>query len=184
MIDLFEQPDFLDAAAREALIAELRDDAGAAATVYGRGNALAREVDAGARRTTRLAPSAATREDVMRRLHASMPALASHFGIPLSQCEEPQFLRYREGDYFVAHQDGNTALLRADAENVRLVSVVVFVSNADDFGGGTLLFHPSFRERLPVTPRAGTLVAFRAETTHEVTPVTHGERYTIVSFYR
>ena len=30
----------------------------------------------------------------------------------------------------------------------------------------------------------GTLVAFRSETTHEVTPVTHGERYSIVSWFR
>jgi predicted 2-oxoglutarate/Fe(II)-dependent dioxygenase YbiX len=30
----------------------------------------------------------------------------------------------------------------------------------------------------------GMLIAFRAETTHEITPVTHGERYSIVSWYR
>ncbi|MCA1578026.1 MAG: 2OG-Fe(II) oxygenase [Acidobacteria bacterium] len=30
----------------------------------------------------------------------------------------------------------------------------------------------------------GTLIAFRAETTHEVTPVTHGERYSMVSWFR
>ena len=30
----------------------------------------------------------------------------------------------------------------------------------------------------------GTLVAFRSETTHEVTPVTHGERFSIASWYR
>jgi SM-20-related protein len=36
-----------------------------------------------------------------------------------------------------------------------------------------------------VMPNApGTLVAYRAETTHEVTPVTHGERFTIVSWFR
>jgi hypothetical protein len=31
---------------------------------------------------------------------------------------------------------------------------------------------------------AGTLVAFRAETTREVTPVTHGERYSIISLHK
>ena len=34
-----------------------------------------------------------------------------------------------------------------------------------------------------LTPAPGTLVCFRAETTHEVLPVTHGERFTIVSWY-
>ena len=31
---------------------------------------------------------------------------------------------------------------------------------------------------------AGTLVAFRAEKTHEVTAVTRGERFTVVTWYR
>jgi predicted 2-oxoglutarate/Fe(II)-dependent dioxygenase YbiX len=30
----------------------------------------------------------------------------------------------------------------------------------------------------------GSLVAFRAETTHEVTTVTHGVRYTIATWFR
>ena len=38
--------------------------------------------------------------------------------------------------------------------------------------------------RVPVVPAPRTLVAFRAETTHEVTPVTRGERSAIVSWYR
>ena len=37
--------------------------------------------------------------------------------------------------------------------------------------------------RVSLTPEPGTLVCFRAETTHEVLPVTHGERFTIVSWY-
>jgi predicted 2-oxoglutarate/Fe(II)-dependent dioxygenase YbiX len=35
---------------------------------------------------------------------------------------------------------------------------------------------------MPALP--GSLVAFRSETTHEVIPVTHGERFTVVSWYR
>jgi SM-20-related protein len=34
------------------------------------------------------------------------------------------------------------------------------------------------------SPAPGTLVAFRADTTHEVVPVTYGERYTIVTWFR
>jgi predicted 2-oxoglutarate/Fe(II)-dependent dioxygenase YbiX len=43
--------------------------------------------------------------------------------------------------------------------------------------------YPDYDLRVPLAPSPGTLVAFRAETTHEVTPVTHGERVTIVSWY-
>jgi predicted 2-oxoglutarate/Fe(II)-dependent dioxygenase YbiX len=56
------------------------------------------------------------------------------------------------------------------------------------YGCGELVFHGSY-DRPPervaapsVTP--GTLVAFRSETTHEVTIVTHGVRYSIASWYR
>ena len=49
----------------------------------------------------------------------------SLFGLTLSECEEPQFLRYRTGDFFVAHQDGNTPLFRSD--KVRLISAIIFL---------------------------------------------------------
>jgi SM-20-related protein len=39
-------------------------------------------------------------------------------------------------------------------------------------------------QRVPLAPAPGTLVAFAAETTHEVTPIAHGERLSIVSWYR
>jgi predicted 2-oxoglutarate/Fe(II)-dependent dioxygenase YbiX len=71
--------------------------------------------------------------------------------------------------------------------------VVVFLSaqseerSPDTYGGGSFVFHGPYSGpslRVPIAPAPGTLVAFRAETTHEVTPVTHGERFTIVSWYR
>ena len=119
-----------------------------------------------------------------------MSAAGEHFGLALKQLEEPQFLRYEAGDYFVAHQDGNTGLLRSEREE-RKVSAVVFLNSQsetpgpDAYGGGSLLFHPrGASEPFRLTAEAGILVAFRAETTHEVEPVTHGERFTIASWYR
>ena len=40
------------------------------------------------------------------------------------------------------------------------------------------------QERATATAQPGTLVTFRSETTHEVTPVTHGVRYTIATWFR
>lgn len=120
------------------------------------------------------------------------PILASHFGVALERHEPPQFLRYGEGDYFVAHQDGNSPLIR-DESSGRRISVVVFVNacsvepSAVTYGGGSLVLHgryPDLNGRFPVTAEVGSLVAFRSETTHEVIPVTHGERYTVVSWFR
>ncbi len=173
------------------MIAEMKQAAGEAATVYGRTASGA--VDQNFRKTLRLRPSVETIELVTRRLLACQPQIERYFDVQLSECEEPQFLRYREGDFFVAHQDGNTGLLRLETER-RRVSTVIFLSRESDepeegaHCGGSLVF-TSLRagpddDRFRMVAEPGTLIAFRSETTHEVTPVTHGERYSIVSWFR
>jgi SM-20-related protein len=183
--------DFLDARECAALVTELRAAGGDPATVYGRGESGA--VDERVRRAARLAPSRGAVEFVGRRLSGWKARVEEHFGLRLAGCEEPQFLRYREGDFFVAHQDGNTGLLRSERE-ARLISVVIFLSrqagesSAGDYRGGSLVFSDwrpgSNRGRFGLGGAPGTLVAFRAETTHEVTPVTSGERLTIACWYK
>jgi len=190
MIDFIQIEGFLDAGACAELRDELGRAAGAPATLLGRtgADAVAPQV----RRTTRFAMPAATSVRVTRLLIERKPALEAHFGITLLSCEKPQFLRYETGDFFVAHQDGNTPLVH-DESRFRKVSAVIFLSQHSDapasgtYGGGSFVFHgavtgPPLRKEL--TPEPGTLLAFRAETTHEVTPVTRGERITIVSWYR
>ena len=189
--DLLIERDFLDAAACERLVAELRASPAAPATVYGRAESgAAGAVDERVRRTTRVYPSAETEAFVTRLLAARMSAAEAHFGRRLVEVEEPQFLLYTVGGHFVAHQDGNTGLLRSERES-RKVSAVVFLNKQSEspepgtYGGGTLVFHPrGAGEPLKLEGEAGTLVLFRAETTHEVTPVTLGERFTIAGWYR
>ena len=190
MIDLLEIPDFLDPAARAELVAELDRAAGAPATVLS-GEAGGR-VDSAARRTTRMAVSAETRALVKERLMARKGEIEAHFGLSLDGCEEPQFLRYETGDFFVPHQDGNTPMVYDDSR-FRRVSAVIFLSETSEqpapgaYGGGALVFHGPYTgppERVAASAAPGTLVAFRAETTHEVTPVTHGVRYTVATWFR
>lgn len=147
------------------------------------------------RKSLRLTPSSETVSLIVNRLLTRMDEVANHFGVKLSECEDPQFLRYEKGDFFVAHQDGNTGLLRLDTER-RLVSMVIFLNRqaewpsaeANVYCGGSLVFTnlraTSERAKFHMPAEPGTLIAFRSETTHEVTPVTHGERYSIVSWYR
>jgi SM-20-related protein len=172
-------------------INELRRSLGGPAIVYGRSESGS--VDARVRKAARLAPSPETVERVRVRLLEYRGEVGEHFGISLSDCEEPQFLHYRVGDFFVAHQDGNTGMLRSDREQSRKISVVIFLNRqsntpeTDAYCGGSLVFSdwragPRRRDfQLPV--EVGTMVTFRSETTHEVIPVTHGERYSIVSWY-
>jgi SM-20-related protein len=184
--ELFVTSQFFDQRLCDAIVAEMKAAAGAAATVYG--STVSGTIDETMRRTFRVRPANEIVALVTERLLSCKEAVEKHFGVSLKECEDPQFLRYREGDFFVAHQDGNTGLLRLETEQ-RLISTVIFLSRESDspevgdFCGGSLVFS-SLRERFHMPAEPGTLVAFRSETTHEVTPVTHGERFSIASWYR
>ena len=184
--DLFVVKHFFEPRVCDAIVAEMKTTKADAATVYGKGTSVS--IDANVRKTLRVIPSRETIDLVTQRLLSCKPTIEEYFSVRLNECEDPQFLRYREGDFFVAHQDGNTGMLRLDTER-RLISTVIFLSRESDFpgpdvyGGGALVFtRISSRYQMPAEP--GTLVAFRSETTHEVTPVTHGERFSIASWYR
>jgi SM-20-related protein len=133
------------------------------------------------RKTKSLHPADETIEQMCERLFSQKPALESHFGTSLTDCERPQFLRYETGDFFVRHQDGNTDQLDFDHLRVRRISIVVFLN--DSFSGGSLTFYDPTTV-FALTGETGLLVAFKADTLHEVLPVTSGERFTIVSWFR
>ena len=186
--NLYVAKQFLEPGACREIVSAMSAAPGAAATVYR--SAASGSVDQNIRQTLRLRPSVSTVELILNRLAGLKPVVEQHFDVVLSECEDPQFLHYREGDFFVAHQDGNTGLLQLDTER-RRVSTVIFLSHESDSPqsgahcGGSLVFtnlRTSSKFRMVGEP--GMLVAFRAETTHEITPVTHGERFSIVSWYR
>ena len=184
MIDVYRVDDFLEAdilrLVKEAVVAAQ----GQAAPVYG--EAAGATINARVRSAERLIVPEPIRELVAERLRSFVTTIEQRFATEPLIAEPPQFLRYRPGDFFVAHQDGNTSLVR-DESRFRRVSVVVFLSSPDTYGDGALVLHepyPDVAGRVTVEPAAGSIVAFRSETTHEVTPVSSGERYTIASWYR
>jgi SM-20-related protein len=190
VVDLFEIERFLDAAMRAELVAELDAAGGSAATVLSPQDGGT--VQATVRKTTRVAVSPETRERVRQHLVRRKAEIEAHFGVALAECEDPQFLRYEEGDFFVPHQDGNTPMVWDDSR-FRRISAVIFLSEKSaepaegTYGGGALMFHapyPNSGDRVAASAAPGSLVTFRAETTHEVTPVTHGVRYTIATWFR
>ena len=182
MLDWLTIDDFLDAATLARWRGMLRDADGDAATLMSAqpGGRVAPQV----RRSTRLQPGIELERQVLARIEARRGDIEAWYGAALGACEAPQFLRYDPGDYFVAHQDGNTPLVY-DASRHRRVSFVIALSDPADYAGGALVLHGGRDEperREPLTPRAGTLVAFHAETTHEVAIVSDGKRYTIASW--
>ena len=190
MIDILLIRNILDAATVHTMVAELRGASGGPAVVYG--TAASGAVESRVRKVTRIALSPDARARLTRQLMDHRGELDDHFGLSLTSCEDPQVLRYETGDFFVAHQDGNTPLVYDDSR-FRRVSVVIFLSRQSvepepgTYGGGELVLHGSAHTGdapIRLAPEPGTLVAFRSETTHEVVPVVHGERYTIVSWFR
>jgi SM-20-related protein len=189
--DLLLAPQFLDEATCNKIIEETHGASHAPATVYGRNDSGS--VDERTRRTTRLTVLKSTIDSITGLLLQYKPEVERHFAVVLNGCEDPQFLRYELGDFFVAHQDGNTGLIQLGTDADRKISVVIFLNGqttkpiARGYCGGSLKFsdyraEPGYRE-FELSGEPGLLVAFRAETTHEVTPVTAGERYSIVSWY-
>jgi len=142
MIDTFEVKSFLSPAECVGLRAELRQAAGSQATVLSRDPSG--EVKPLVRRSTRMSVPARTAEQITALLMQQTDALKKRFGHALSSCEPPQFLRYLPGDFFVAHQDGNTPLIHDDSR-FRKVSAVIFLSAfsqasaPESYGGGALV---------------------------------------------
>jgi predicted 2-oxoglutarate/Fe(II)-dependent dioxygenase YbiX len=131
---------------------------------------------------------------VVERISPLIPQIASHYGENLGGCAEPQFLMYGPGDHFFAHADVHDDYLLPSSLRRRRISVLIFLSGwcADDalcvddehYCGGLLNFHRSSEPRgiWSLASEPGLLVAFQAAVTHEVTPITAGQRFSIVTW--
>lgn len=187
--NLFLLRNFLDAAACAELTAELAAAPTTQAPVYIEGSDSV--IHETVRKTTSVHPADATFSKIHERLLQQKSALEQHFRLNLTDCERPQFLRYEKGDFFVRHQDGNTHQLDFDHLRIRRISIVVFLNDFSIepqpgcFSGGTLNFYkPDGAQSFCLEGETGMLVAFTADTFHEVSPVTSGERFTIISWFR
>lgn len=189
--NLFLLRNFLDAKTCRDLIEEMRSAPITQAPVYIQGSAGVIHEDV--RKTTSWHPAEQTITQVQNLLFAQKSALEAHFGFSLTDCERPQFLRYQPGDFFVRHQDGNTQTLDFDHLRIRKISLIAFLNDyaaepkENCYSGGALSFYDNkdpAAESFPLHGEMGLLVAFRADTYHEVLPVTGGDRLTIISWFR
>ena len=192
--NLFLVPGFLDPEMCSDIKKELSCSPTTPAPVYIEGSTGLVHEDV--RRAKSLHPSDETISQIHDRLNQQKGSLEDHFDLKLVDCERPQFLRYEKGDFFVRHQDGNTDQLEFDHLRIRRISIVVFLNNssaepeADTFCGGWLNFYDndyvpgSESSVFSLKGETGLLVAFAADTFHEVTPIACGERFTIISWFR
>jgi SM-20-related protein len=153
------------------------------------------EVDKKVRSVSWASMDAPVVELVKSRLTDLTPDLDRHFSVTLASCQPPQFLHYREGDFYQAHRDSTPHAEGAPVSKARRISAVIFLNAGADepepgtYGGGALTFFGLFDDPVgqavgfPLDASEGMLVAFKSETIHSVAPVTHGDRYTIASWY-
>lgn len=193
----FVRENFLDAGACRAIIGEITRSEHEAAEVYDDHGRTA-SIDEGYRRTRLVKVSAGLKDEVAARLQEIRTAVAEHFHVSLEGSQPPDFLRYRAGDFFVAHQDSDQHSDSAEIVRSRKISTIIFLNQflnqasgaePDSYQGGALVFYGLLPDaplkklgfRLEGTP--GAMVAFPSDVMHEVEKVTAGERYTVVTWF-
>ncbi|MBC7475137.1 MAG: 2OG-Fe(II) oxygenase [Candidatus Sericytochromatia bacterium] len=87
-----------------------------------------------------------------------------------------QILEYESGGRFDWHMD----MGGAHPYTKRLISIVVFLSDKNDYEGGQLEFMPYLKK--PLAMEQGSIVLFSSHKLHRVTPITKGIRRTLVAW--
>ena len=189
---LYAERDFLALDECESLRNEMRAASGAPATVA---EAEGDAIDETYRRTKQAAVSSATVARIHEKLRGAAPGIARHFELEPVGLQAPQFLLYRAGDFFRPHQDDSENPEAPEFVRRRSVSAVVFLNGAtprepSGYSGGSLTFFGLMDDDaseasvgLPLAGETGLLVAFPSQLVHSVSPVTGGERYTLVSWF-
>ena len=191
-LGLFVVKEFLDAELRARLRLEMRSASSTPATISrAKGDVVIESM----RHTNSTHVSAEAEALLEARLLTLKPRLEKHFNLPLRGWQTLQFLHYQPGGFYRPHRDNSGRPNARMITKQRQVSVVLFLNGeaeeerSDTYSGGALKFYGLLDDArakgygFPLKGEAGLLTAFRSTLMHEVTPVTRGERYTIVTWF-
>jgi predicted 2-oxoglutarate/Fe(II)-dependent dioxygenase YbiX len=189
-VGLFGVARFFDEDACRAIVEEMEAAKATEGEVVRVSADGAARLAADSRRVRDVEVSSATVQAFVERVREVRGDIASHYGVELKRFEHPQFLTYREGDFFAAHRDG-----AGDHPNVpeqirrRRFTMILFL-NEGAYSGGKLVLYGALGDDdatrsvgLPVDARPGDLITFPSDMLHEVQPVTGGRRHTGVSWF-
>lgn len=190
---IYTEEGFLDRATCEMVKAEMRASVHERAKVYDRD--WNNVEDAAYRSTLQVRIDGHVNSLVRGRLLDARAALGRRFGFELNDCQGPAYLIYKPGDFFELHKDDTHEPEAPNFIRTRRVSAVIFLSDEDaggatgEYAGGSLAFYGLLKDPrcahvgLPLKGKAGLLVAFRSDVIHQVSTVTRGERFTVVSWF-
>lgn len=99
----------------------------------------------------------------------------SGWNFNISGQESPQFTIYDKEYFYEFHQDSSI-----HEQGMRKLSLVVFLSNPDDYTGGKFEFKHSGEL---ATNKQGSILVFPSFLEHRVTPVLSGIRYSLVNWF-
>jgi predicted 2-oxoglutarate/Fe(II)-dependent dioxygenase YbiX len=147
------------------------------------------QLDARVRRASLIEVDERTLRLIESLVEAARPRVARHFDARLGEREGVSLVRYPAGGFFKRHKDRGVVTSWPPAAR-RQIAVVVFLNSCrtveatGDFTGGVLrLFVDDEETRQEVYAEAGTLIAFSADTLHEVTRVDDGVRDAAVDWF-
>ena len=192
-LGIYTEEGFLERAACEGLKAQMRAGSRERALVYEGGADYV--LNESRRSTVKVEVPCVAASSVRDRLLAKCEDFSRRFGVEVRDCQEPTFLVYKPGDFFEPHRDYTEKQNAPEHVRRRRVSAVVFLGDeaaggdVGEYEGGSLAFYGLLKDPrcrhigIPVRGKAGLLVAFRSDIFHQVSPVTKGERFTIVSWF-
>lgn len=127
----------------------------------------------------------ATQSIIADRVKRLKPILEAHFADRFHQRAEPaKFVLYEEGHFFAPH---------VDSQLHRKINMSIYLNDehstamSGGYSGGTLTLYglfenPAFRNKgISLMGKRGMLIAYPSATVHEVTPVTNGNRYAVIT---
>jgi len=91
-----------------------------------------------------------------------------------------QYTHYDIGDFYNWHHD--TIAKNNPEENIRKLSVVVQLSDPEEYEGGNLELISVIDERYVAPRKKGTVIVFDSRTKHRVTKIRSGHRRSIVGW--
>lgn len=110
---------------------------------------------------------------------------AYNYNYILKFVEDFQFSEYtsKTKGFYGKHNDCGTVQDINNFVNIRKLSFSIQLSDPDEYEGGELRFYTKENTNYTIGEKnKGTIIFFPSNITHEVTPITKGNRYSLVSW--